>query len=302
MTTEDDTMATCANCGKGEESSGDLKACVACKMVKYCNRECQIAHRPQHKEACEKRAAELHDEALFKEHPPPEDCPICFLPLPLDTSESVFQACCGKNICLGCIYAMRVEARGRGKVNLCAFCRTPATTSEGEEVKRMKKLVEADHAFASNNLAGCYARGDHGMPQDFAKANELWLRAGKLGCANSYHNLGNSYNYGRGKEVDKQKAKHYYELAAMNGYVGARYNLGWMEGQSGNHHRAKKHFLLAASAGHQLSLDKVKQGFMNGIVTRDEYANTLRANKKIQDEMQSDMRDKARDRVRVLYR
>jgi len=49
----------CANCGKGEESANDLKACTACKMVKYCNRECQIAHRPQHKKA-KKRAAEIH--------------------------------------------------------------------------------------------------------------------------------------------------------------------------------------------------------------------------------------------------
>ena len=47
----DDTTTTCANCDKGEESTGDLKACTACKMVKYCNRDCQIAHRPQHKKA-----------------------------------------------------------------------------------------------------------------------------------------------------------------------------------------------------------------------------------------------------------
>ena len=56
----------CANCGKGEESSGDLKACTACKMVKYRNRECQIAHRPQHKKLCKKRAAELHDKNCLK--------------------------------------------------------------------------------------------------------------------------------------------------------------------------------------------------------------------------------------------
>ena len=64
-TSTDDDIVLCANCDKGEESAGDLKACTACKMVKYCNRECQIAHRPQHKKACKKRAAELHDEALF---------------------------------------------------------------------------------------------------------------------------------------------------------------------------------------------------------------------------------------------
>ena len=39
--------------------------------VKYCNRECQIAHRPQHKKECKQRAAELHEEALFKQPPPP---------------------------------------------------------------------------------------------------------------------------------------------------------------------------------------------------------------------------------------
>ena len=55
----DNSMLVCANCGKGEECAGDLKSCTACKMVKYCNRDCQIAHRPQHKKACKKRVAEL---------------------------------------------------------------------------------------------------------------------------------------------------------------------------------------------------------------------------------------------------
>ena len=74
------SRSMCANCGKGEESSGDLKACTACKMVKYCNRNCQIAHRPQHKKACKKRAAELYDAALFEELAP-EECPqyVCYL-------------------------------------------------------------------------------------------------------------------------------------------------------------------------------------------------------------------------------
>ena len=34
---------------------------------------------------------------------------------------------------------------------------------------------------------------------------------------------------------------------------------------------------------------------MNGIVTKEEYANTLRAYQKIQDEMKSDQRDKAEE-------
>ena len=98
---------TCANCGKGEESSGDLKACTACKLVKYCSRECQIAHRPQHKKACKKRAAELYDEKLFKEVEP-EECPICLLPMPISSDDTTIESCCGKRICNGCVYAMNM--------------------------------------------------------------------------------------------------------------------------------------------------------------------------------------------------
>ena len=99
----------CANCGKVEEIGGNLKACTACHMVKYCNRECQIAHRPQHKKECKKRAAELYDEKLFKEveH---EECPICFVPMPVNADNITFHICCGKNICKGCIFAMVANA------------------------------------------------------------------------------------------------------------------------------------------------------------------------------------------------
>ena len=37
----------------------------------------------------------------------------------------------------------------------------------------------------------------------------------------------------------------------------------------------------------------VKHGFMNGHVTKEQYANTLREYQKSQDEMKSDARDKA---------
>jgi len=102
----------CANCGKGEEESNKLKACTACKMVKYCSRECQIAHRPQHKEEL-RVAAELRDEKLFKQ-PPPQygDCPICFLRLPLMNSGSRYQSCCGKVICSGCFHAPVYDNQG----------------------------------------------------------------------------------------------------------------------------------------------------------------------------------------------
>ena len=51
-----------------------------------------------------------------------------------------------------------------------------------------------------------------------------------------------------------------------------------------------KHFLLAARAGNANALNMVKQGFMHGYVTKEEYANTLREYQKGRDEMKSDAR------------
>ena len=51
--------------------------------------------------------------------------------------------------------------------------------------------------------------------------------------------------------------------------------------------------IIAAKAGNPLSLDKVKEGFQTGLVTKDEYAGTLRAFHERQTEMKSEARDKA---------
>ena len=190
---------------------------------------------------------------------------------------------------------MDEEALGRGKIGLCPFCRKPDIISDEEENVRIKKLVVVNNADALYNLAGYYDRGIYGMPQDRAKANELLLKAGELGCAEAYFNLGKSYENGMGVEVDKKKAKHCNELAAMNGDVYARHNLGCVEVAAGKYNRASKHFILSAKAGLKNSLDEVKQGYMIGYVTKDEYANTLRAYQKIQDEIKSKERDKARE-------
>ena len=76
-------VVCCAECGK-EEGGGaiSLKMCMSCTSVKYCNAKCQRNHWPKHKKECKLRAAELRDEALFKDPPAKEDCPICFLPMP----------------------------------------------------------------------------------------------------------------------------------------------------------------------------------------------------------------------------
>ena len=175
-------LATCANCGKGEEDSATLKACTACKIVKYCNVSCQKAHRSQHKKECRKRAAELHDEKLFKQPPPKDDCPICLLRIPYHNTACRYQSCCGKMICCGCVYAGAMT----GEEKLCPFCRTPAPTSDEEAVDMLKKRVGINDAQAIYNLGCGYSQGLYGLPQDYAKALKLWHRAGELGNTESY--------------------------------------------------------------------------------------------------------------------
>ena len=193
---------------------------------------------------------------------------------------------------------MAVEYLEKGKEDeleehLCAFCRTPEASSDEEKVRRLEKLVEKGNVVAIFQLGNNYANGNCGLQQDRVKAAELYLKAGELGCAEAYCKLGCLYTIGQGVERDGKKAKHYYELAAMMGDTSARYALGRLEEIAGNAQRAQKHYMIAARAGCEKSLEIVKEGFVLGFVTIDEYGNALRAYQERQDEMKSDARDES---------
>ena len=133
----------------------------------------------------------------------------------------------------------------------------------------------------------------YGLPQDHAKALELWHRAGELGKAASYFNIGCAYDNGEGVERDEKKATYYYELAAMGGIVNARYNLGCSEGRAGNIDRALKHFMIAVGSGHDASLKTIQRMHSKGHADKDDYAKALKAYQAFLDEIKSDDRDKA---------
>ena len=142
----------CAECG--EEGGASLKMCKSCMLVKYCNAECQKKHWPEHKKDCKLRAAEMRDEALFRDPPPKEDCPICFLPMPerlfscaslppatrlsvpiYDFAEvyeneamTEYYPCCRKTICQGCMHSI-CEA-GNMK---CPFCNSDRSSKTIED-------------------------------------------------------------------------------------------------------------------------------------------------------------------------
>lgn len=282
-------MSTCANCGKGEseESCSNLKTCVACKMVKYCNAACQTAHRPQHKRECKQRAMELHEEALFKIPLPNEECPICFLPLPSMTSGKRFKSCCGKMICSGCIHAAGLIKE------LCPFCRArDCATPRGVELQ-VKKRAEKGDANAIFSQACGYEHGMYGLQQDQAKAIRLYHKAAELGCPSAYNNMANMYMTGQGVERDTKKTKQYYEHAAMGGMAVARYSLGRLEGRAGNTKRALKHYMIGVKGGSEESLNEVKEFCMRGLATKEDYAQALQSYQAYLDEIKSEERDKA---------
>ena len=296
-TVDGDILSICANCGKGEEESDKLKSCMACKMVKYCNRDCQIAHRPQHKKECKKRAAELHDEneKLFKQPPPlHEDCPICFLRLPTLHSGYRYQSCCGKVICSGCIHAPIYDNQGNEVDNeKCPFCRIPFHDSKEELLERLNKRMQTDDPIAIFNHGVSYRDGTCGFPQNNDKAFELWHRAAELGRSDAYANIGYAYDVGKGVEVDKKKAIHYYELAAIGGDTQARNNLGYWEVKAGNFDRALKHWIIAVGGGSSKSLKDIQTMYSNGDATKEDYTKALQIYQEYLGEIKSKQRDEA---------
>jgi len=301
-----DTPEMCASCGKEADEGCNLNSCNKCKLVKYCNAACKKKHRSKHKKKCDRRASELHDEKLFTEHPPNEECPICLIPMPHEESHVIFRSCCGKTFCHGCAFGMGTTELSNMKLDEtysykekmdspCPYCRTPLAYGVRQDVKQTEILAKTGNAEAYYILGIKYATGKS-VSKDYTKANAWWLKGGQLGCAAAYNNLGTSYLKGLGVEKDVKKAKYYFELAAIGGSVPARHNLGTVEES-----RAMKHFILAAKAGYKPSLDFVlKCGFKKGLVTKDEYANTLRAYQDRHDLMKSNERTKGGDFKEVL--
>jgi len=300
-------LSVCANCGK--EGSGVNNICNKCKQVKYCNAACKKKHRNKHKKECEEHvrlaaesAAKLHDEKLFKQPPPKEDCPICFILLPTLNSGSKYYVCCGKTICSGCCHAPVYDDRGNvAGVKKCSFCRTLLPTTDTEMIKRYKKRMNAGDPIAVYNLGNYYRDGLYGLSQDHTKAFELWHRAAELGHAMAYSNIGYAYSNGQGVEVDQKKAIQYYELAAMGGNEVARHNLGNSETRAGNSDRALRHYMIATRSGHSISLNNIKQMYTYGFVTKEDYTKALQSYQEYLGEIKSAQRDKAAT-ARETYR
>ena len=110
------------------------------------------------------------------------------------------------------------------------------------------------------------------LQKDMRKAVELWEEAAELGSVGALHNLGVAHYYGQVFQQDKTKGIQFWTKAAMQGHFESRYNLGAIELNEKNHDRAVKHFLISAKMGHKGSLEMIKNMFMAGDATKEQYA------------------------------
>jgi 2-keto-4-pentenoate hydratase/2-oxohepta-3-ene-1,7-dioic acid hydratase in catechol pathway len=107
---------------------------------------------------CKERASELRDEILFKQ---PEsshlgDCPICFLPLPIDVESFTMMSCCSKMICVGCDYANHTREVNESLEPKCPFCRHPKPETVEEIKMNVMKRVEANDPVAMCNMGALF--------------------------------------------------------------------------------------------------------------------------------------------------
>ena len=252
------------------------------------------AEKARQEEIRKKGLAKIRYDRLFTQ--PDEsylgECPICCLPNPLDEQKSGVCPSCCKRICKGCRYANFLREDEAGRKQRCPHCREPLPSSEKVTKKKLMKRVKANDTQAMVEMGTMLFHNG-----DYRKAFEYWTNAAELGDVLAHFELAMLYRRGEGVERDFAKEVYHLEEAAVGGHHVARNNLGLYERMSGNMERAVKHCIIAAKLGYNhpmfSTLDVVKQGFLAGIVSKEEYAATLRGHQAAVDATKSQKRDEA---------
>jgi TPR repeat protein len=191
-------------------------------------------------------------------------------------------------ICNGCVYAQRTRDLEENLQHKCPFCRQHNLDTPAEVELVAMKRVKANDPVALRQMGACrYREGDYDT------AFEYWTKAVELGDVDAHFKLSTMYEDGIGVEKDEKKELHYLTEAAISGHPGARYNLANYEGRRGRYERAAKHLIIAANLGHDGALQKLKEGYANGHVSKEDFAAALRAHQAAVDAAKSPQREEA---------
>ncbi len=117
--------------------------------------------------------------------------------------------------------------------------------------------------------------------------------AAELGDADAHSCLAFLYLKGEGVEKDEKRAVYHLEHAAIGGHPDARGFFAFHEKSNGRFDRAAKHYIIAANLGCNDSLKMIKDLFVQGIVSKEDYAAALRSYQAAVNETKSTERDEA---------
>jgi len=199
-------------------------------------------------------------------------------------------ACCMKLVCKGCSLA----ARRRGMYDRCPFCRALRPANKASELAMIQKRVSKGDAEAIFHLGQRYFHGAFGLTKDVPRAVELWSEAAVLESLNAHYSLGITYYDGDDVQEDKPKGIRHWREAAIKGHVFSRHMLGYNDFNNGDHELAVQHWMISAKMGHKKSLNVIKEMFMEGHATKEQYAEALRGYGDAVEEMKSHQREEAK--------
>jgi len=80
----------------------------------------------------------------------------------------------------------------------------------------------------------------------------------------------------------------------MQGQVESRFNLGCNDVEKGDYGNAVRHLSISAKMGHENSLGTIKNMFMSGLATNEQYAEALKGYQDAVEEAKSHDRDEAK--------
>ena len=205
--------------------------------------------------------------------------------------KSTMMGCCCKSICKGCFHANTKRESEEGLEHRCAFCREPLPKSQEEHNKQvMKRVKKNDDPVATTEMGKRYY-----AENEYGKALKYFTKAAGMGDLEAHCCLGDSYRTGEGVEKDMKKAVYHWEKAATGGHPDARHNLANYDIMNGRPDRAAKHNIIAANLGCDMSLKPIKDLFVEGVVSKDEYAAALRGYQAAVDATKSAEREKAEE-------
>eukprot|EP00729_Bicosta_minor_P033110 gene33110-biopygen3951 len=235
----------CAYCKR----PGARLKCEGCRQRSYCDRKCQKKDwKQEHRGQCVKlqqvfvppkpgwrgaaaeaggggggggKAAAAAAVDIYDDDEIENPCPICLDnedDVTVDGNNAGMCTACGQVYCGACNAGWLADRSPN-----CPTCRAPFSVSDGEEFKRLWKLVHDRSAgrhtpVAQYSLGYAYNNGK-GVEQDYVESAKWYRKAADTGYADAQHNLGNMYDDGKGVTQDHVEAAKWFQKSAEAGYA-----------------------------------------------------------------------------------